>query len=449
MRFLYPVVFYCLLFSALPADASDSTLTLTGAIAYALEHGVSMRLAVNGQQTYAYDLLSSKYALLPSARASLSASGSAAAARQVSAGASAGGDYSFSPADYALCRSSGNRMKAAVSDLEQLRKDISVAVLIQFVKAVGAMKLIEVEQADIDYQTGKTDEIEARFQAGKVARSDLLQQRSNLAEARARYITAAQNFQREKLSLLDLLGLPLATGSYRLDTAHVARLLDRCSDLPAEHRFTDLPETDEIRAQRLKIAAEEAKLSAARLSYFPDLSFSAGWSADGLIYSSETGATGRGDAFTSAVRVGASLGIPLFDGRQRWLKVRNAENSVRNAGLTLEKMQQGRDLDIARAALDDAMAKEKISAGTIRCEAAGEALDAVEERYRAGASTLLDLNQVRATWISARSDLLQAQFDRIESTVALLNRTGHFERVTELLNESYGSGGAGETGNSR
>jgi outer membrane protein len=410
------------------AEERDTLLTLYGAVEYAINYGLSMRTAVNRRQSSTMDLFAARQALQPTARATLSTTGRqsiTSSSASFSAGASAGADYELSPSRYSFYRAGRNRSNAARHDVDQERKDVAAEVILQYVKTVGVKKLIEVEERNIDYQQRKLEEIEALFGQGIKAKSDVLQQKTAVFEARSRLVNATQEYHRIKFTVLDILGLRLSD-RYRFDTTAVMALLFCFTADTARQPVTPSRETDEIAAQRCRVVAAEATLTGSRYNYIPTLSFSAGWSAE---------ATGSGDnQGASALQAGASLGIPIFDKKQRWLQVKNAEINLQNEQLELERLERAFTLAVERAALDDEMAEERIAVAFVRRAAAQEALQATEERYIVGASTIVELNAVRASYAEAQSELVQARFNRITSRIVLLHETGRIDQVIALIN---------------
>ncbi|MBN1307634.1 MAG: TolC family protein [Chitinispirillaceae bacterium] len=436
------VLLFGLLFSTDPIagdgrEEQDTLLTLQGAVEHAINHGLSMRVATTQRQSVAIDLFAAWEALMPTARATLSTSGGqslTSSSSSFSAGASAGTDYELSPSRFLSYRAGRNRSSAAQYDVDQRRKDIAAEVVLYYVKTVGAKKLIEVEEHNVEYQQRKLEEIEALFQQGIKARSDVLQQKTGVFEAQSRLLGAVQEFHRVKFTVLDILGLPLSD-RYRFDTTAVMALLFHFSgDSAAQPSSTLSPETDAITAQRYRVVAAEAALTGSRYGYIPSLSFSAGWSAaaEGGSMGGSVARLGEGGG-SSSLHVGASLGIPLFDKKQRWLQVKNAEINLQSAQLELERLERAFMLAVRRAELDDAMAIEQISVADVRCAAAQEALQAMEERYSVGASTIVELNAVQSDYTEAQSALVQARFDRISSRIELLHETGRIDHVIALI----------------
>jgi outer membrane protein len=66
-------------------------------------------------------------------------------------------------------------------------------------------------------------------------------------------------------------------------------------------------------------------------------------------------------------------------------------------------------LDVRRAYLDFNAAREQLSAADSQVKAAELALQAAQDRYEAGAATLVELTQARASQVEAASALVTAK----------------------------------------
>lgn len=409
--------------------SGDRLLTLSGAVQFAVDSSITMRSGRNTVKSAYLNVVSTKNALYPSASAGFSAKKQIDPSRVPSAGASVGINYDFNPSRYPLNKESGNSYTAAEYNFDQKKNDLAVNVIIQYIKILCAADLITVEEKNLFYQEHKSEEINALFERGVKSRADVLQQQSTIAQTRLQLLNTQQEFRRSKLILLDMIGMPLSD-HYIFDSTEVSLLEKKFLHDSSETDFTDIREREEITAQKYAVAASKARLQSYRLAYIPSLGLSAGWSASGAFPGIPEGS----QDITTSLQVGASLSIPLFDNKKRWLQVKNAELSVDDAKLKLEELQQSTDLDIAQAALEDAIARDRVTSNSVRVATAREALAAMEERYAVGASTLTELNTAQSDFSEAQSALIQSQFDRTISRISLLHETGHTSRIYQVLN---------------
>ncbi len=87
--------------------------------------------------------------------------------------------------------------------------------------------------------------------------------------------------------------------------------------------------------------------------------------------------------------------------------------AVANAKLTSDRQTQTVALEVRRAFLDYQAALEQINATRAQQRAADLALNAVQERYRVGAATLVELSVARAAQVTAASALVNARYNLI------------------------------------
>jgi|GEM_PF-6531939 len=412
----------------------DTLLTIDGAVDYAVRYSLTMQSANNSYESSLSGLGSARQALLPTAQASLSANRRQSldntSSATSSAGVSVGADYTFSPSGYRYYLAAKKSNMASQHDVEEQRKEIAAQTLIQFVKVAGAARLIAVEEDNVAYQKRKSEEIDALFAQGIKARSDVLQQRVNSADASIGLLDAVRQYRIEMLSLLEIVGLPVSD-RYGIDTTAMADILLFCSGEVPSGLLAE-KETDGIAGQKLRVATAQTTLEGRRLAYIPSLSFSAGLSADDDIDRD------IGSDVSGSLQAGVSLGIPILDQRQRRIQLDNAGISLRQEKIELDRMRQTLDLAVKQALLDDEMARRRVTVSHTRCEASQEALDAMEERYRAGVSTLVELNAVQKENVSAQSALVQARLDCITSRMEVLRQAGQIDLIIDFIEKAYG-----------
>ncbi len=418
-------------FPLIEAEDQDTLLTLRKALEYATNYSLSIREAFNNRESSALELIAAEQNLLPTARTTLSAGGRrqfSLSSTSFSAGVAAGADYEISSSRYLSYRAAGRKEKASGYIYEQSRKDLVAEVILQYVKTISALKLIEVEQSNVDYQHRKLEEIEALFEQGIKAKSDVLNQKTALSEASSGLLKAVHSYRKEKFLLLEQLSLDFPD-RYKLDTSSVVALYLHLSVDSSYIKDTGniIKGIDEIAAQRLRVAAAEEELKASRWNYFPAVSFSAGVSSEVIEPADMAG--------VSALQFGASLGIPIFDKKQRWLKVKNAEVSLQKEKLKLERLERSKTLEIEQAFLEDRLAEERIAAASVRLEAAKEALQATEERYNVGASRIIELNAAQTSYAEAHSEFIRAKFDCIISRIGFFRSTGRIGQVVDIINK--------------
>ena len=108
-----------------------------------------------------------------------------------------------------------------------------------------------------------------------------------------------------------------------------------------------------------------------------------------------------------------SLGVqvPLFDRFATSNATRRAEIQADNERLNLENLQQDVALQVRRAHLDFNAAKEQLVVAEAQVRSAQLSLQASQDRYTAGASTLVEVSQAQALQVQAASSLVTAKYN--------------------------------------
>jgi outer membrane protein TolC len=123
--------------------------------------------------------------------------------------------------------------------------------------------------------------------------------------------------------------------------------------------------------------------------------------------------------------VGAVVSIPMFQG----LAVRKRKQAIKAEMSALdqskETIRQAVILDVKEALAAVRAADEAEKAALKGVEAAKVNLETAQERYAAGMGTLIELTDAQSTWVSARSQAVQATFERHLARAALGLATGN------------------------
>ncbi|MCH8961504.1 MAG: TolC family protein [Bacteroidetes bacterium] len=132
--------------------------------------------------------------------------------------------------------------------------------------------------------------------------------------------------------------------------------------------------------------------------------------------------------------VGLSLNFPIFDRFLTRNTVQQANIQLRNVQLDMEDMRQDVALQVRQAYLDYLTDEKRLDVTAKQFRASEQALEAEQERYNVGVSTLVELTQARATYEQSSSDKLEARYNfvfrkkLIEYYIGVLDPTGQLFR---------------------
>ena len=253
-----------------------------------------------------------------------------------------------------------------------------------------------------------------RYTAGIVARTDVLQAQTQLANARADALT----LQRQRAQLEHAIAVLVGVAPASFTIAAAPSWQVQLPAVPVTVPSTLLQRRPDIAAAERRVAAANEQIGIAQAAYYPSLTLNG---------SAGLGAATIGELFKASSLVwslGASLAQTLF-----------------NAGLT------GARVDAARAAQEQAAARyrqtvlgafEQVEDQLVASRVLGEQLalrqqasDAatlveqqVLNRYQAGQVSYTEVITAQTTALSARRALVQLQSDRQTAAVALIQALG-------------------------
>lgn len=313
-------------------------------------------------------------------------------------------------------------LRSSLLAVETTRRSVRLNVTARYLEVLCAEETIrDAEQvvSELEVQAGKTERM---VEARKVTTADLLQIRSQLADAENDVLTARNTYDIARLNLCQLLEIDDYT-TFRTvapDVGVPAR--SGIADSPAEV-FDAARELPELEAARVGIDMARRDLQIARTAYWPTLSLSVGY---GSSYSDvrqkmfrNTDGTYRYEAYpffeqykdNASSYVSLSLNIPIFgkftvrkNVQRQKLAIRQAEYALRTAEKQVEK-------EVTQALIDARTAWERYRGAQRYVASAEEAARQIARKYDLGAATVTDYNAAVSAQVKARSQLLQAKYE--------------------------------------
>ncbi|MDP5238405.1 efflux transporter outer membrane subunit [Uliginosibacterium sp. 31-16] len=242
---------------------------------------------------------------------------------------------------------------------------------------------------------------------------------ASVAEARTRLAeTRAQCQQLENL-------ITRLTGILRPALAQVLAVrptgLDR---LPEPKRFDIAVPTQavlqrpDVRFAERSLAAASADIGLAVADRFPRLAL-----AGSLGYST-SGSNSAGYLSFGSWSFGPTISLPVFDAGRRAAAVKAAESRYDETLATYKAKARDAIQEIENALTRYAAANERADNARVAASQYQHFFEAVEQRYREGASNLLELEDARRTMLDARQTLLGVQKERLQAWITLNRATG-------------------------
>jgi outer membrane protein len=130
--------------------------------------------------------------------------------------------------------------------------------------------------------------------------------------------------------------------------------------------------------------------------------------------------------FTKSPRsFSATLSLPLFDGFAREQRLQEAMASRSDARYSVKSKELALTADVTAAYLMLVTAEKTVALQEQNAIKAKQELKLVQDRYRIGATTFVDLTEARATFERSESDRITAVYDYHKAFAALESAVGH------------------------
>jgi outer membrane protein len=415
--------------AAVPATAQTGTepvrtISFEEAIQIALEHNGSLRLAQNSAELSDVQVKQARAQFIPDLR--FSTSTSEAIGRNFSQDEgrilnvtthSVNASVSSSLTLFNGFANTGNLQvarlsaQASESDLNRTRETVVFTVMSNYLTLIAAREQLGVLQEALTAQQALEGDIQKAVTARTRPISDLYQQQAAVASAQLALVQGQRAVGIGEMALIQTLQLD-ATKDYNFQAPTLGTV-------PTEARTFDLPQlTQQALARRADVTAAQVRVESAERSVkvasatrWPSVSLSAGYNSG---YNS-AGNIGFFDQFNQ--RRGGSLGLnvslPIFDRFNASTNTQRARVQAENASINLENARQQVAVEVRRAVLDYKSAEEQLRQAEVQLRAANLALQTSQQRYDAGASTLVELSQARAAQVRAASDLVNARYSLV------------------------------------
>jgi NodT family efflux transporter outer membrane factor (OMF) lipoprotein len=253
-----------------------------------------------------------------------------------------------------------------------------------------------------------------RYTAGIVARTDVLQAQTALANAQADALTLERQRAQLEHAIAVLVGVAPASFSIAAEPTWNINM----AAVPVTVPSTLLQRRPDIAAAERRVAAANEQIGIAQSAYYPSLSLSG---------SAGLGAATIGELFSASAfawSLGASVAQTLFNAGATGARVEQARASQQAAAAryrqtVLAAFGQVEDQLVASRVLGQQLALRQQAS-----QAATLVEQQVLNRYTAGQVSYSEVIAAQATALSARRALVQLQSDRQTAAVALIQSLG-------------------------
>lgn len=293
------------------------------------------------------------------------------------------------------------RYQKNIADLDvyKTEADTKLAAVQAYYQYLEAVKLAEVQAQSVTDYASHLNNVQQQFDAGIVAKLDVLSSNVSLANAKQKSIAADNTRDVAEANLNNIMRVPMNTMLNPLDKNFPEPEFDLTMEqaiLMAQKYRWELVEAD------YGVRAAEASLRSAKAGYLPTVSVGGGYSWK--------------EASVTAVdkddwTVQGGLSWSLWDGGATQASVKKADAAVKTAQETLLQAREKIELEVRQDYLNVLSYKEQIRAAEASVAQAEEAYKIATVRYSSGVGINLDVLDAELALNTARTNYITALYN--------------------------------------
>ncbi|MGH9217949.1 MAG: efflux RND transporter permease subunit, partial [Vicinamibacterales bacterium] len=293
-------------------------------------------------------------------------------------------------------------LDASKLELDRTRQEIEYRVVETFYAALMNERGVAVADEQIRMTEKQLELARARFEAGTVARLDVLQAEVELANARARRIQARAQVDTAMQALRTVLALP-QTQRLKLEGSLDEPVVDR----PRQELDQRLPQRPDLLAFTARREMAEYASNLADSEWKPSLAFTGNMQYQQDELGSLFGRDNQSYAF------GVQLNVPLFAAPGAAARRSVAQSQMRQAEHGLRDATDNARLELESAWTALEASAEVVATQQKALELARESVAIAQVSYENGVITSAELNDTQVRLLQTEWLLMQAKYARI------------------------------------
>lgn len=260
-------------------------------------------------------------------------------------------------------------------------------------------KLVQVYQQTLDLANEQLVTAQAKFDAGTVARIDVLRAQATVEDARNILIQAQGTLDTYKDTLSNILNLKGRTNFCLMDPPD-----ETDPSAPYEQSLKSaLDKREDLKVSQIQVEQSKAVRGEVLAQYAPRITANAStqWG------SYTGGSTNRDHVETASIGVS----VPVFTGGQRELDLIAARHNISEAELSYESTWKNVEADVKTAWINVQTSREAIKALKAAEASYAQNYTDVQAKYQEGTATSLDVQEALRDLNSARANLTNQVYD--------------------------------------
>jgi outer membrane protein len=340
-------------------------------------------------------------------------------------------------------RSSQQSLRSQQEQVKRARELVIFNTAAAYLQILLDSKLLEIARNNLEAQQRQLDQIKAQVQVGARPQIDEYNQESIVASTELQLIQRENAINLDKIRLLRQLQIdPLKPYKFLVPEVADEKVLVKLPPALSELLERAYRNRTDLKSLEASISSQYYVMQSARGAYAPVLTLNASYGSNynDQRFRVQRDANGnpipdpnnpgrfltekisfRDQFFTENINkgVGLSFQMPIF---QRWNRVNQVTQSriaYKNTKLNYENQRLQVMQEVQQAYNDYVNFSKQVEATRKAYRAAQKALETEQERYKVGATTLIELTRANASYVEASANKANATYNYIFQEVLL------------------------------
>jgi outer membrane protein len=267
-----------------------------------------------------------------------------------------------------------------------------------------ALRLLEVQQEAVKSNEEQLKRTESMYEIGSVAQGDVFNQRTVVGNSRIQLIRQENTVANSRASLNVAMGRNPHAELNIMDVEDV----NAADDYKLEEVLKVASEKNpNLKSLEMNMRSAELQVKAAKLNYLPAVTVSASYDRQNPEFNQVYSEFNQ----NYNLSYGVTLSFNLFNGFSDQAEVERQSLTYNIAKENLADRQRNLQLEVEQALLSLRASKEITTINEDNLKSSEEGLRLMQERYRVGAGTLLDIINAQYNLTNAQATLVSAKYD--------------------------------------
>lgn len=318
-------------------------------------------------------------------------------------------------------RAEGHQLAAANYNVQRTRDLVVLVAGNLYLHALASAARVESAQAQVQTAQAILEQATTMKNAGMVAGIDVLRAEVQLSTERQRATAARNEFEKTKLQLGRVIGLPPGQAFTLSDTLPQVPAPEMSIEQALDRAYQTRP--DYLAAQA-RVRAAEASRRAVVGEFLPSLRVNADYGRIGLTPGEAEG----------TYAVAGIVNVPVFNGGRTRGRLIQADADLRSRQAELDDLRLSIDVEVRSSFLDLQASTEQLAVATRARDLAAQQLTQARDRSAAGIASNVEVVQAQEAVATSNEQYISALYGFNSAKAALARDLGLAEEtVREFL----------------